>query len=154
MRRPLPLIALFTAALAAGCPDSSTPPDGTRGSAGEARATREGDGARPLGSAPPSSRLAVTPSQLAATLAEDLAPRGRQVYLSSCIACHNADPAKDGALGPAVSDASLELLEARVLRGAYPDGYVPKRNTAVMVAMPFLEKQIPAIAAYLAASDR
>jgi hypothetical protein len=41
-----------------------------------------------------------------------------------------------------------------VLRGEYPDGYTPRRDTAVMLAMPFLEKQIPAMAAYLAASGR
>ena len=107
MRRPLPLVALFTAALSAGCSDSGTPADETRGSAEEARAMREGDGARQLGSATPSSEAAVTPSQRAATPPEDLAPQGRQVYLSSCIACHNADPAKDGALGPAVAGASV-----------------------------------------------
>ncbi len=147
MRRPLPLVVLFTAAVAAGCSDSGTRADATRGSAEEARATPEGDGARQQGSVPPSSELATTPP-------EELVSQGRQVYLSSCIACHNADPAKDGALGPAVAGASLELLEARVLRGEYPGGYVPKRDTAAMVAMPFLEKQIPAIAAYLAATER
>jgi len=82
---------------------------------------------------------------------KELAEKGRQVYLSSCIACHNADPTKDGALGPAVAGSSYELLEARVMRSEYPEGYTPKRETAVMIAMPFLEKQLPALAAYLAA---
>ena len=79
----------------------------------------------------------------------ELVEKGRQTYLSSCIACHNADPARDGALGPAVAGASFELLEARIMRAEYPPGYTPKRETAVMVAMPFLEKQLPALAAYL-----
>ena len=35
------------------------------------------------------------------------------------------------------------------MRAEYPPGYTPKRDTRVMVAMPFLEKQIPALAAYL-----
>lgn len=78
-----------------------------------------------------------------------LAERGRVVYMTNCIACHNPDPTKDGALGPAVKGSSQELLEARVIHAAYPEGYTPKRETAVMVALPFLEPEIPALAAYL-----
>ena len=150
IRRPLltiALIPLFGTAVAAGCSDSGTASDETRGSAGNVPGRRPSDAAQQPGSAMPLS-------QHAAASPEDLALRGRQVYLSSCIACHNADPAKEGALGPPVAGASLDLLAARVLRGEYPDGYVPKRNSAAMVAMPFLEKQIPALAAFLAASDR
>jgi mono/diheme cytochrome c family protein len=80
----------------------------------------------------------------------DLVSDGKQAYLSSCIACHNADPKLDGALGPSVAGASEPLLRARILYGEYPEGYQPKRQTRSMVPMPFLEKQIPAIAAYLA----
>lgn len=80
---------------------------------------------------------------------EDLASKGRQAYLSNCIACHNPDPKLEGALGPPVAGAGLPLLESRIMRAEYPEGYQPKRETRSMVAMPFLKRQIPAIAAYL-----
>jgi mono/diheme cytochrome c family protein len=80
----------------------------------------------------------------------DLVAEGRSAYLGNCIACHNPDPTQDGALGPAIAGASRPLLEARVLRGEYPEGYTPKRDTKNMIPMPFLEGKIPALAAYLA----
>ena len=79
----------------------------------------------------------------------DPASRGKQVYLTECIACHNPDPARDGVLGPAIKGASQELLEARVLRAAYPPGYTPKRSTALMPAQPRLAPKIPDLAAFL-----
>ena len=75
--------------------------------------------------------------------------RGRQVWLGQCVACHNPDPSKDGPVGPAVKGASRELLEARMLRGEYPPGYTPKRNTNVMPPRPDLAPNIPDLAAYL-----
>jgi mono/diheme cytochrome c family protein len=108
------------------------------------------EGGSPSGSAesggstrPPAAKPKPTPEP------EDIVAKGRQSYLSNCIACHNPDPKLDGALGPGVAGASLPLLEARVMRAEYPEGYKPKRDTRSMVAMPFLEKQIPALAAYL-----
>jgi mono/diheme cytochrome c family protein len=80
---------------------------------------------------------------------DELATRGRQVYLAQCIQCHNANPALDGPVGPAVKGASRELLEAKVLRGEYPAGYRPKRPTRVMPPQPTLAPDIPALAAYL-----
>ena len=77
------------------------------------------------------------------------AERGRQVYQAQCIACHSADPAKDGPLGPAVKGASRALLEARLLRGAYPPGYQPKRPSAVMQPMPHLASSLDDLAAFL-----
>lgn len=74
---------------------------------------------------------------------------GRGVYNANCISCHAVDPAKDGALGPAVAGSSLELLEARVVGGGYPEGYTPKRATRVMVALPHLEPRLEELAAYL-----
>ncbi|MBB83009.1 MAG: cytochrome C [Deltaproteobacteria bacterium] len=59
------------------------------------------------------------------------------------------NPAIDGALGPAVAGSSLELLEARVMRGEYPPGYEPKRGSRVMIALPHLAPRIPELAAYL-----
>lgn len=84
----------------------------------------------------------------------DLVAEGRSVYLGNCIACHNPDPKVDGALGPAIDGASQPLLEARVLRGEYPEGYTPKRDSKNMIPMPFLERKIPALAAYLASEAR
>lgn len=77
--------------------------------------------------------------------------RGKQAYIGSCIACHNINPAVDGALGPAVKGASKELLTARIMKGEYPAGYTPKRKTTVMQPLPQLAGSIDDIAAFLAA---
>jgi mono/diheme cytochrome c family protein len=77
------------------------------------------------------------------------AERGKQTYLALCIACHNPDPSRDGALAPAVKGSSRELLEARVLRGTYPPGYRPKRDTSIMQPMPHLATAIPDLGAFL-----
>jgi mono/diheme cytochrome c family protein len=75
--------------------------------------------------------------------------RGRRAYVANCLACHNADPAKEGTLGPAVAGSSLALVEARVMRAEYPPGYTPKRPSALMPPQPFLKAEIPDLAAYL-----
>jgi mono/diheme cytochrome c family protein len=75
--------------------------------------------------------------------------RGRKAFVGYCSACHGLDPALDTPLGPAIVGASLELLEARVLRGTYPDGYRPKRDTKLMVAIPQAESALADLAAYL-----
>lgn len=80
---------------------------------------------------------------------EALAQKGRAVYVSNCLACHNADPALDGSVGPAVKGSSLALIEAKVLTGTYPAGHAPKRATSMMQKFPQLKDQIPAIHAYL-----
>jgi mono/diheme cytochrome c family protein len=80
---------------------------------------------------------------------EELYARGKMVYVAGCIACHGSDPAKDGSIGPAVSGSSLELLEARLLRATYPEGYTPKRTTNAMVALTHYEPDIPALHVYL-----
>jgi mono/diheme cytochrome c family protein len=77
------------------------------------------------------------------------AERGRQVYLAHCVACHNTDPAQPGPVGPPVTGASRALLEAKVLKGTYPPGHTPKRSTTVMVPLPALAPDIPALADYL-----
>jgi mono/diheme cytochrome c family protein len=78
------------------------------------------------------------------------AREGKRIYQNVCIACHNGDPTRDGALGPAVAGASRELLEARLVRGEYPPGYTPKRPTAAMPRFDYLADKIDALAAYLA----
>jgi len=75
--------------------------------------------------------------------------RGKQVYLAQCISCHNPDPSKAGSLAPPIKGASRELLEARVVRGIYPPGYRPKRESAIMQPMPHLASAIPDLAAFL-----
>lgn len=87
------------------------------------------------------------PSDAPALSAE--AERGRSVYIANCIACHNADAAKAGNLGPEVKGASVELLTARVLTATYPAGYTPKRPSKVMQPLPHLAGEIAALAAYL-----
>jgi len=79
----------------------------------------------------------------------ETAQRGRSVYMSVCIACHNANPALDGALGPAIAGSSRALLEARVVHAAYPPGYVPKRDSKAMPAFPQLAGQIDDLHAWL-----
>ena len=78
-----------------------------------------------------------------------LAARGRTVYQTVCISCHNADPKKPGTLGPDVWGAPLELLNARIMSAGYPPGYKPKRATHVMQAFPQMKEDIPAIYTYL-----
>jgi mono/diheme cytochrome c family protein len=75
--------------------------------------------------------------------------RGRQVYLAQCTQCHAVDPSQPGPVGPPVKGSSRELLEARIVRGAYPPGYTPKRPTTVMPPQPAVAPDIPALAAYL-----
>ena len=75
--------------------------------------------------------------------------RGKMVYNTNCIACHNPDPHLDGAVGPALQGASLELLQARVMSASYPKDYKPKRSTHIMAALPYLKGEIPALHAYL-----
>jgi mono/diheme cytochrome c family protein len=76
--------------------------------------------------------------------------RGRAVFVANCVACHNNDPSKDGPIGPAIKGSPKELIEARVLRSSYPPDYKPKRQTKIMPQFPFLEPDIPYLAAYLA----
>ena len=85
----------------------------------------------------------------AADQAPDQASHGRAVYLANCIACHNSDPHRAGALGPEIAGSSLALVEARVLRAEYPPGYEPKRKSKAMVALPQLQADIPALVAFL-----
>lgn len=81
--------------------------------------------------------------------ADPKAERGRQIYLAQCIACHNPDPALAGPLGPAIKGSSSELLEAKILKGAYPPGYTPKRPTSLMPPQPPLAPEIPNLSAFL-----
>jgi mono/diheme cytochrome c family protein len=81
--------------------------------------------------------------------ADPAVARGKQAYMGTCIACHNMNPALDGAIGPAVKGASRELIEAKILRGEYPAGYTPKRTTKAMPPQPALAASIDDLAAFL-----
>lgn len=75
--------------------------------------------------------------------------RGKTIYLSTCIACHNANPTLAGSVGPDIADSSLELLTSRIMSVTYPPNYKPKRQSKLMTAFPQYEKDIPSIYAYL-----
>jgi len=129
------------AALWVGCGDGGG--EGTGGPAGgapDSGGSAAGDGG--TGAAAGSDAASVDLAALAA--------RGKVVYTTNCIACHHRDPSREGGLGPAVAGSSRELLEARVLRAEYPPGYSPKAETGLMIALPHLEDEIDALAAYLA----
>ena len=76
--------------------------------------------------------------------------RGEKIYRNVCVVCHNADPNQADSLGPEIASASRELLEAKLLRGEYPAGYTPKRNTQQMSRFEYLEPNLDDIAAFLA----
>ena len=79
----------------------------------------------------------------------ELEMKGKLVYLNNCIVCHNQNPILPGAVGPEIAGSSLELLTAGIMKVEYPEGYKPKRQSKLMVALPQLEKDIPALHAYL-----
>lgn len=84
------------------------------------------------------------------------AQRGEVVYRTNCASCHNRDPNLPGWMGPPIAGSSRALIEDRVLHLTYPPGYVPKRTTHKMRALPWLDGHIDDLTAYLndAAKDR
>jgi mono/diheme cytochrome c family protein len=79
----------------------------------------------------------------------EAAQRGRGIYLNVCVACHSANPAQDGTLGPNLAGTTRELLEWRVVKGSYPPGYTPKRTTGGMPAFPHLAGQLDDLHAFI-----
>ncbi len=144
-------VALLTCGLAAGCSeDSGGARNSDAGTAPSTSVTAGNGSAQAVGSETAASDSAAPDAASADTRSpEELVAAGRAVYNANCIACHAMDPRIDGALGPAVAGASAELTAARVLRGEYPEGYAPKRETRVMVALPHLEPKLPELTAYL-----
>jgi mono/diheme cytochrome c family protein len=80
--------------------------------------------------------------------------RGRVIYMSNCVVCHNRDPNLPGSQGPPIAGSSFELVQDRVLHLAYPPGYTPKRKTHAMRAIPTLAPEIGNIVAFLQAAKR
>ena len=99
------------------------------------------------------TKKAEAPKSSEAQTPEQLLAQGRKVYAINCTACHAVDPKKEGAMGPAVHGASLELLEKRIVDGTYPENYKPKRSTKIMQPLPFLKNDIQALHAYLNKND-
>jgi mono/diheme cytochrome c family protein len=78
------------------------------------------------------------------------AERGRQVYQAQCTACHHpTDPSRPGAVGPELKGTPRAVLEAKLLHGAYPEGYRPRRPTNVMPPLPQVGPELDALAEYL-----
>jgi mono/diheme cytochrome c family protein len=77
---------------------------------------------------------------------------GEEIYGNVCATCHGGSPKAEGTAGPAIAGSSLALVEAKVVRGEYPPGYTPKRNTRAMPPLPYLEDYVADIAAYLQAA--
>ena len=78
------------------------------------------------------------------------AERGRIVYTTNCIICHNPDPNLPGSQGPPIAGSSRELVYDRVMLLKYPPGYTPKQNTHTMRALPQLVNRIDDLTAFLA----
>lgn len=78
------------------------------------------------------------------------AQKGRIVYMTNCVVCHNPNPNLAGSQGPPIAGSSQELVEDRVLYLKYPPGYTPKRTTHAMRALPQLKDQIDNLTAFLA----
>ena len=106
-----------------------------------------GDGRSPVAQAGTTAKAAPAPKKELSHA--ELVAQGAKVYKSNCTACHNMDPSKKGSLGPAIAGSSEALVEARVVHGTYPPGYTPKSDSRLMVAMPYLAKDVKALTAYL-----
>lgn len=82
-----------------------------------------------------------------------LITKGRRLYISNCLSCHNKDPNVKGSIGPEIVDAPLEVMTSKVMTGLYPAklpvGFTPKRKTKIMKKIPKLGPDIPAIHAYV-----
>jgi mono/diheme cytochrome c family protein len=141
MGRSLTVIAAFAVIAALACSESETMP--------AAQSPAQSPATTPAPGQPETKAQApkTTPAEPAADASVS---RGRAVYAANCIACHNPDPALDGGIGPAVAGSSLALVEARIMRSQYPEGYTPKRDTRAMIALPYLENDLAAIVAFLA----
>jgi mono/diheme cytochrome c family protein len=84
----------------------------------------------------------------------DPVEKGRLVYMTNCVVCHNPNPNLPGTQGPAIAGSSQALLEARVLHLSYPPGYTPQQTTHTMRAFPQLKKNMGDLHAFLVAAEQ
>lgn len=79
--------------------------------------------------------------------------KGKSLYMKNCLQCHNRDPNKKGPIGPEIVDAPLEVMTSKIMTSNYPnplpEGFVPKRKSHAMRAIPKLKDDIPAIHAWV-----
>jgi mono/diheme cytochrome c family protein len=95
------------------------------------------------------STLAIAISGCGPSKPQTPAEKGRIVYMTNCVVCHNPDPNLPGSQGPPIAGSSRELIADRVLYLKYPPGYTPKRTTHAMRAIPQLKNQIGDLTAFL-----
>ena len=154
MKKLLFLGGLLAPLLFIGCSAEKTPDYSTRTispvpapTTVEARAALEAA----QGAAP--AKAAVFVPEEAPAVSAALVEKGKVIYMSNCISCHNKDPREKGSVGPAQSSTPWEVVKHKVITGRYPEalppGYVPARTTKAMRAFPKLEADLPAIWAYL-----
>ena len=75
--------------------------------------------------------------------------KGRMVYFANCVSCHNNNPKKPGSIGPEVFGVSIDVLTQKIVSGKYPENYKPKRTSKIMPSMPYLNKDISNLHAFL-----
>lgn len=93
--------------------------------------------------------LAITLSACGPSKPMTPAERGRIVYMTNCVVCHNADPNLAGSQGPPIAGSSRELVYDRVIFLTYPPGYTPKRSTHTMRPLPQLKDRIDDLTTFL-----
>ena len=84
--------------------------------------------------------------------------KGRRIYFSNCISCHNKDPNLKGAIGPEIINVPYEVLESKILTGKYPEklppGFIPKRKTKLMKPIPKIKDDIKALHAWIESMNK
>ena len=78
--------------------------------------------------------------------------KGRMVYFANCVSCHNNNPKKPGSIGPEVYGVSIDVLTKKIVSGKYPENYRPKRTSKIMPSMPYLNKEISNLHAFINSS--
>ncbi len=100
----------------------------------------------------PEPVVAPAPVVAAAEVKPDI-EKGRKLYFSNCLQCHNKDPNLKGSIGPEQADTPYEVMEAKIVTGRYPEvlpaGYTPKRKTKAMRAFPKLKEDVVHIYAWI-----
>ncbi len=78
--------------------------------------------------------------------------KGRMIYYANCVSCHNNNPKKPGSIGPEVYGVSIDVLTQKIVSGKYPVNYIPKRKSKIMPLMPYLNKKISNLHAFINSS--